>query len=271
MNKFCHMLNNKQINNKINFVLEINEFLNGFIFGGYVRDLISGSEYNDFDICIENIESNVENLKNFVSLLKWTGNLENISSNNDNNDINYKNIINDILKVELNIVNIGNIKIDFAIGMQPRCDFTVNNLMLNKDGVITTRTIPLYINDNCKLVLKCITDISNKELVVMSDEKNNSVSYLHLLLRFSKMIDKGYIYKGNKLDKKCSDIIELNNKSRNKTEYKCSICLEKFNESKKLVCQTICNHNFHVECLKNSLTSIYSCPLCRNEQIFPVL
>lgn len=48
---------------------------------------------------------------------------------------------------------------------------------------------------------------------------------------------------------------------------KCSICLDSLSyDGHRRICQTLCAHNFHLECVNGWLNRHESCPMCRFEQ-----
>jgi hypothetical protein len=244
-----------------------------YIYGGAPRDLLRGQEPKDYDIFVKD----ERNITNFLSFLKCSNRLKK-ETRNVTQAIDYKALT---VEIELNgqivFLDITNETTASENGILA-CDFTCNNLILDRTGLSTRVNCPASLDLSSPLwLLRCIQDsLEGKLSWIVSDDvfKNiGSKRYLELRRvyqhRLQKMKDKGF---GGEIF-----LTSFQNKPFNivpsslQSDGVCIICKEGYsdredNSRKKDVIVLDCSHHFHIDCLDDWIKQgryKSTCPLCR--------
>ena len=163
-----------------------------YIFGGWVRDYINGVIPNDVDLFIKSPEL----AKKFISFLDLYGCiLERYSTKED--------YFNEHMVIKFKNLPKFNLDITTTFKKRNICDFTCNNLKFDVNENIDVR---LGAPDNFEKktgenwLIKCIKDVTNKELfwmidpsLIPEDDLKKTKFYTRLYSRRRKMLEKGYI------------------------------------------------------------------------------
>ncbi len=267
----------------VSLIKTLKEFENidTYIFGGWVRDMISNEPYVDIDIFI----SNHKVVERIIELLRITGRIKNIRRGqryfNEKYNITSFDFIELINKTKIDIVSP-----PLMLNRNPDiCDFTCNNLIMRSNGTIGTRCGPLHYTqyNEIQWTSKCIKDTMDKKLVWMiypgifnglSIEEKIEFNW-RLEKRLKKMQEKGYKYNKESISNfrlwrihSHKDVFEGRSISEN-----CAICSDKYEETTKM--KTIilmCGHDFHYDCIKKWKVGQENetCPTCRENIIYSI-
>ena len=231
------------------------------IYGGAIRDLILEKPLNDIDISLfyrnyskvfrsDELHSKLQTISEFSE--KFCGFKINIERPKQEYSL---------LKMYLQLPDNLFVNIDITSFCENKsCDFTVNNLQYQSD-------IGLYTIVNKKYdVIQSLKDINTKTLRFVSDIKSlKFCERTNLINRSNKMIDKGFKYDINELEK--DPYLDISNEKKI-----CPICQCDDNKDKKYYLCSTCNASYHLNCAntyilsnRNNNRSIetINCPSCR--------
>ena len=265
-----------------------------YVYGGFVRDKLRGQPFTDIDIyvpCIDVATKYIQWLEQsnrIVSLETRTHTEDNIP------EFDYKSF-----SMVIQTPKTADLKIDIsyshALALQEnslKCiDFTLNNLMMNSNGTISTRIKAYQIGKGREYsedewMFKCIRDCIEGKLVWMIPDRfsqNLSANSKNLFMekmnmRLEKMLSKGFVLTDEHLTSfrllklkplsyfPSEDTIESD-------ERMCAVCQEKYSESSnKPTAVSKCSHHFHLECIQKWIIKKREegqtepkCPYCRQE------
>jgi len=229
------------------------------IYGGAIRDLLLEKPLNDIDISLfyrnfskvfrsDELHSTLQMISEFSE--KFCGFKINIERPKKEYSL---------LKMHINLPDNLFVNIDITSFCENKsCDFTVNNLQYMSDNGLHTIVQKEYD------VIQSIKDINTKTLRFVSDIKSlKFCERTNLINRSNKMIDKGFKYDINELEK--DPYLDISN------EYKlCPICQgDNKNDKMYYLCST-CNASYHLNCANTYILSchnknqvIINCPSCR--------
>jgi hypothetical protein len=261
-----------------------------FVYGGYVRDKYRGQPFTDMDIhvsCIDVAEKFIEWLEQsnrIITLERRT------HTETDIPKVDYQSF-----SMVIQTPRTAELKIDIcysnALVLQDKslntCDFTMNNLMLDIDGNLSTRIKAFKIGMHKKYseaewLSRCIQDCIRGELVWMIPDRftkslstNMKNSFMEKMnMRLEKMLSKGFVLTGEHLTN--FRILKLRPVSSLSTDCEatiCAVCLEDYSEtSDKPTAVSKCSHHFHTVCIQKWITKQRQegstepkCPCCRTE------
>lgn len=241
-----------------------------YIYGGAPRDLIRGKPFRDIDIYIKD----TKNICNFINFLKRANRLRKEVETRSGNYSQYSSISLEIQTTN-NTVCLLDITSDRGEAVaQTTCDFTCNNLMITREGNITTRLPP---PNNITLgtlswTFQCIRDAVDNKLCWMIPDyvvkkygpKEYNCFCDKMKERLQKMYNKGFI--SPPLSMGIFECRELKI-YQPVVGSSCAICKEDYLEKPDKLALTLkCSHNFHVDCIDTWATSgryHTTCPICR--------
>lgn len=238
-----------------------------YIFGGFVRDKLRNELYKDIDIMC----SNQRQIFNIIRRL------ENSERLHEKEVIENGVYTHSILMIETPLNNI--IQLDLSIQTILECDFTCNNLIIQKDGSINTRVKPpkslkidsfewlqMCINDTIRGTIKWMLSPMKIGKTFKFEEISLMFKYRN---RFQKLKDRGFVEGENLtnfeliLPKSINDLP----KNEDSEDYECSICRTCYDEhDDTVVCD--CSHHFHWCCLHEWIQRSNQCPYCRQQMVF---
>ena len=261
-----------------------------FVYGGYVRDKLRDQPFTDMDIRVPCLEVAIQ----FIEYLEQSSRLISLETrslleaNLPGNDYQcFSMIIQTPKSAELKI----DISYSSALVLEEdslnNCDFTMNNLMMDATGAISTRVTARQIGKGSKYTEiewtgKCVRDCIQGKLVWMIPDrfsqslpataKNSFMEKMNM--RLDKMLSKGFVETGEHLTSfrllKLRPLSSLSDKSDTTI---CGICQEDYSEtSDKPTVVAKCSHHFHTVCIKKWLNKKKekdeiepNCPYCREQ------
>ena len=239
-------------------------YKSAYIYGGYVRDTIICSDYdnvNDIDVRFEDEEE----LDHFLEILKVV-----YGSKFENHGIVYD--YHKVFKFDVHKLNIHGIDMDISIlkdscSCQTEIDFTCNIFGFNDGGMFLHCNKPKRLLQSHSFFIDMLDMTKKKQFAIMpfvnktNYEKDYAQLCMHLMKRANKMISKGW------------KMVDIYNyfviTSNTQNDDNCSICLESLYN--KTCVHSKCKHVFHFECMnkyidnlitKESIESL-KCPMCR--------
>lgn len=243
-----------------------------YIYGGAVRDLIRNVKPQDVDIYIKD----EVNVIRFLDFLKRADRLRKETCMR-NSGYMLKTIEIQTSASSTCFVDIScDTSRDGAESSIYNCDFTCNNLIINREGSITTRLSPPVVYSHLSSPLwtvRCIGDVLAGNLVFMvPDELVNYMSprrYIAFQVKISQRISK-LVARGFKCPTVKLSLFE--NRPLKQHHYEdehdmCPICKEEY--SSKPTKETVvlkCEHHFHIDCIDTWIVSNKvnkTCPVCR--------
>jgi hypothetical protein len=103
----------------------------GFVFGGYVRDMLSGAKNgNDIDVCFNNTSS----MNEFIAKLAMTCSVKPCETETEVTDVLASKYGGKVVKLEYAADQWWE-RIDILVGSIVQPDFDVNMLMYNRNGI----------------------------------------------------------------------------------------------------------------------------------------
>jgi hypothetical protein len=265
-----------------------------FIYGGYVRDILRGQPYQDMDICVSCRDVAIK----FIQSLEYCQRMISLETRtfteSDIPDIDYQSFSMTIQTPTTSALKI-DISYSAALILEEnslkKCDFTINNLMMDITGNISTRIKAYQIGKgreytDAEWTAKCIRDCMEGKLVWMIPNqfsanlspiaKNSFMAKMNM--RLDKMLKKGFVETGEyftdfrllklrpvsslHIDGECSATI-------------CAICHENYADTDTSFNQTTvskCSHHFHIKCIHQWMNKMIeeghlkqTCPCCRQE------
>lgn len=264
---------------------------NTFAYGGYVRDKLRGKPFQDMDIsvpCLKVATQFIERLENsqrMISLIKKSAVISNLPS------VDYQ-CFSLVIQTPKNPAL--NIDISYSHSTLLRensldcCDFTANNLKMDKDGNVSTRIKAWEIGkaeefSESDWNAKCIRDCMEGKLVWMiparylkgfsASARNTFMEKMNM--RHDKMISKGFVDTDEYLTSfrllKLRPVSEL---SAERDASICTICHENYcDTADQATVVAQCSHHFHKDCMQKwidkktqeSQEREPKCPCCRKE------
>ena len=244
-----------------------------YIYGGVPRDLIRGVPYEDIDIFIRD----EKNVQLFVSFLKRANRLrKEIEIRNDG-------YCSTTLEIQTNsstkycLLDITSDRSNsYESKTLPVCDFACNNLVITREGHISTRARSIHHSPplDCPInwTSRCIRDALEGKLTWMVPDtlvkrmgpKEYTTFCTKMNERRDKMVKKGF--------NSITDSFGLfNGQCLKGYQYAnddlCAICKEIYTEKPDKTTLVLgCTHHFHIDCVDNWVTSgryHISCPVCR--------
>lgn len=261
-----------------------------FVYGGFVRDTLRRQPFQDMDIIVPCLEV----AKKFIEYLEQSSRLISletrtlIEANLPESDYQcFSMIIQTPKTVALKI----DISYSYALALEKdslnNCDFTMNNLMMDSMGAISTRIKASQIGkgreySEAEWTAKCVRDCMEGKLVWMVPDKltkSLSATAQNLFMekmnmRLEKMLSKGFVETGEHITSfrllKLRPVSSLSNECDATI---CAICQENyFDTSDKPTAVSKCSHHFHTICIKKWINKkieeglpVHNCPCCRKE------
>lgn len=261
-----------------------------FVYGGYIRDKLRGQPFTDMDIsvpCLEVAEKFIQYLEQSSRLISLeTRTL--LEANLPKNDYQcFSMIIQTPKSAELKI----DISYSWALVLDEdslnNCDFTMNNLMMDANGAISTRVKAHQIGLGSKYneiewTAMCIRHCMEGKLVWMiPDNFSNRLSGTagnifmdKMNARLDKMLSKGFVLTGEHLTSfRLLKIRPISTLPQECDATICAVCQESYSDtSDKPTAVSKCSHHFHTICIKKWINKKIEegipdpkCPCCRQQ------
>ena len=264
-----------------------------FIYGGYVRDLLLDKPFEDMDIRV----SCLEVARQFIHFLEQSSRIISLEtkmvSESVMPDVDYQ-----CFSLVIQTPRTAQLKIDISYSNASvltenslaNCDFTLNNLMIDSQGNISTRIKASQIGrrefSESEWTAKCIRDCMKGELVWMVPDRFSKMlsassrnTFMEKMnMRLDKMLKKGFVETGEHLTSfrllKLRPVSELAfHDSMECDASVCSICHETYTETpEQATAVAKCSHHFHKDCIQKWITKKKEecqeepkCPCCRQE------
>lgn len=261
-----------------------------YVFGGYVRDTLRGQPFQDMDVfvpCLEVAQGFVEYLKNSHRIISL-----------ETRQVSEPGLLGSeyqCITMKIETPTTPELKIDITYSAAQileensmnNCDFTLNNLMMDIYGTISTRVKAFQIGlhrqfNQSEWTAKCIRDCIEGKLVWMVPDRfsrrqtNSSLTTFmnKMNMRLDKMLSKGLVLTDANLTKfrlmKLRDISVLPSKCDGMG---CCICHEDYSETTdQSTVVSKCSHHFHSACIQKWMEKKGEegddepkCPCCRAE------
>lgn len=243
-----------------------------YIYGGAVRDIIRNTKPNDIDVYIKD----EVNIVSFLDFLRRSDRLRKETCARNSGYMLKTIEIQTSMSTTCFIDITCDTSRDGAESSIYNCDFTCNNLIINREGNISTRLPPprAYMNLSPPMwTVRCIGDALAGNLVFMvPDELINYMSprrYISMQAKISQRINK-LVARGFK--QPLSKLTSFDNRPLKEYQFSddndaCPICKEEYSSkpSKETVVLK-CDHHFHIDCIDTWVTSTKAsrtCPVCR--------
>ena len=264
--------------------------LKPYAFGGYPRDMLLGRPFQDIDISVPSLEV----AREFIQRLEQSCRIFSLETRTFSEsampDVDYQCFSmviqtpkTDKLKIDITYSN--------ALVLQEEslrnCDFTINNLIVDFKGKISTRIKAYQIGkgleySEAEWTSKCIQDCMKRELVWMIPDRFSKILsptaknlFMEKMnMRLEKMLSKGFVLTNEHLTSfRIMKIRPVSSLSLECDATICAICRQNYDEDlKKPTSVAECSHHFHTDCIKKWINKKLEddqaepkCPCCRQE------
>ena len=194
-----------------------------FVYGGAVRDTIRGVPFQDIDVgvsCPELANSCPELAKAFIQSLEQSSRMIHLQTRTTKDHPEFS-LEYQCFSMTIQTPKTAEVKIDISYSMAQsleedslnNCDFTANNLIIDRDGNISTRIKAYQIGikkfSHAEWTAKCIRDCVEGKLVWMipdrftqsmgATEATQNAFMEKMNMRLEKMLSKGFVLTGEHL------------------------------------------------------------------------
>jgi hypothetical protein len=261
-----------------------------FVYGGFVRDTLRGQPFQDMDIHVPCYDIAAK----FIQWLEQSDRII-VLETRTHADTDLQNIDYQCFSMIIQTPKTAALKIDisysYALNLAEHslnnCDFTMNNLMMDSMGAISTRIKAYEIGkgreySEAEWTAKCVRDCMEGKLVWMVPDKftkrlsatTQNLFMDKMNMRLDKMLSKGFVETDEHVTRfRLFKLRPVSSLSAKCDAFICPICQEDYSEtSDKPTAVSKCSHHFHTICIKKWINkkieeglSIPKCPCCRQE------